>query len=156
MIRFTLNGTERVYAGDPRTALIDVLREGFALTGAKPVCGEGFCGACTVLVGGAPMASCLIAAGTLEGAAITTIEGASPPEALNPVQQAFVDHDVVQCGMCFPGMVMVLTHFLEACPSPSRDEVKSALTGNICRCTGYERIVDAVMALSEGAQKGAA
>lgn len=153
-VSFTLNGAARVYAGDPRDALIEVLRRDFALTGAKPVCGEGFCGACTVFVDGAPKAACLIAAGTLDGAEITTVEGLSGPETLTPVQQAFVDHDVVQCGMCFPGMVMSLTHFLTTCPTPSRDEVKSALTGNICRCTGYERIIDAVMSMQDARRQG--
>lgn len=148
-VTLTLNGVERSYSGDPRTCLLDVLRETFRLTGAKPVCGEGFCGACTVHIDGVPMASCLQPIGVLDGASITTIEGVGDVDHLNPVQQAFEDHDVVQCGMCFPGMVMVLTAFLEVHHTPSRSQVKDAMAGNICRCTGYERIVDAVMSLQE-------
>ncbi len=148
-VKLTINGTEKLFFGDPRTSLLDVLRETFRLTGAKAVCGEGFCGACTVHVDGIPMTSCLLPIGNLAGKAITTIEGVGDVENLNPVQQIFEDHDVVQCGMCFPGMVMTLTSFLENNPAPSRSEVKDAMTGNICRCTGYERIIDAVMSLQE-------
>ncbi len=146
-VTFTLNGRERSFSGDPRTALIDVLRDEFRLTGSKPVCGEGFCGACIVYVNGVPKTSCLLALGALEAAEVCTIEGISTLDTLNAVQQAFVDHDVVQCGMCFSGMVMTLTHYLQVNTAPTRSEVKSALTGNICRCTGYERIIDAVMSL---------
>jgi len=144
-VSFTLNGKPRGFSGDPRTSLLDVLRSEFHLTGAKDVCGEGFCGACIVHIDGEPKVSCLQPVGALDGVEIVTIEGIGDVETLNPVQQAFVDHDVVQCGMCFPGMVMTLTHFLERNSKPSRDDVKSALAGNICRCTGYERIIDAVM-----------
>ncbi len=146
-MNLTVNGEEMTFSGDPRTPLLDVLRDSFRMTGAKAVCREGFCGACTVLVDGAPMVACLQPVGVLAGVAVTTIEGISPPAAPNTLQQAFEDHDVVQCGMCFPGMVMSLTAFLKTNPAPSRAEVKSAMTGNICRCTGYERIVDAVMSL---------
>lgn len=146
-VEFKLNGRPRSYAGDPRVPLLDALRDTFRLTGTKAVCGEGFCGACIVYVDGVPKPSCLLPAGALENAEITTIEGVHDLATLNPIQQAFVDFDVVQCGMCFPGMVMTLTHFLNTTPSPSRADVKSALVGNICRCTGYERIIDAVMSL---------
>lgn len=146
-VNVTINGKTRSFAGDPRTSLLDALRNDFRLTGAKDVCGEGFCGACIVYVDGAPCASCLLPIGGLDGTAITTIEGIGDVETLNPVQQAFIDFDVVQCGMCFPGMVMTLTHYLDTNPRPSRRDVKAALTGNICRCTGYERIIDAVMSL---------
>lgn len=148
-VNLTVNGEEKTFGGDPRTPLLDVLRDTFRMTGAKAVCREGFCGACTVLVDGAPMVACLQPIGVLAGSAVTTIEGISSPATLNAVQQAFEDHDVVQCGMCFPGMVMSLTAFLRTNPAPSRAEVKSAMTGNICRCTGYERIVDAVMSLQQ-------
>jgi carbon-monoxide dehydrogenase small subunit len=146
-VTFTLNGRERSFFGDPRAPLIDVLRDEFRLTGSKAVCGEGFCGACIVYVDRVPKASCLLPLGALEAAEVVTIEGIGTLETLNAVQQAFVDHDVVQCGMCFPGMVMTLTHFLNDNPTPTRSDVKVALTGNICRCTGYERIIDAVMSL---------
>lgn len=151
-VHFNLNGRERRFSGDLRLSLLEVLRDEFRLTGAKDVCGEGFCGACMVHINGAPATACLVPVGTLEGATVLSIEGMGTAEALTPVQQAFVDFDVVQCGMCFPGMVMTLSRFLEQTPRPTRDEVKSALTGNICRCTGYERIIDAVMSLSTEGQ----
>lgn len=146
-VNFTLNGKPRSFAGDPRTSLLDALRNDFRLTGAKDVCGEGFCGACIISLNGEPKTSCLLPMGALDGTTVTTIEGVGGVETLNEVQQAFLDFDVVQCGMCFPGMVMTLTHYLAENPKPSRTEVKAALTGNICRCTGYERIIDAVMSL---------
>ena len=146
-VDFILNGKPRSYEEDPRTSLLDALRNDFRLTGAKGVCGEGFCGACIVYIDGVPKTSCLLPVGALDGTKITTIEGIGDVETLNAVQQAFIDFDVVQCGMCFPGMVMTLTHYLEEHPKPSRTEIKTALTGNICRCTGYERIIDAVMSL---------
>ncbi len=150
-VDFTLNGKPRSFAGDPRTSLLHALRDDFRLTGAKDVCGEGFCGACIIYVDGEPKTSCLLPVGALQGTEITTIEGIGNVDTLNPVQQAFIDFDVVQCGMCFPGMVMTLTHYLKDNPRPSRAEVKAALTGNICRCTGYERIIDAVMSLHNSA-----
>lgn len=150
-VKMTINGDERSFSGDPRTSLLDVLRDTFRLTGAKAVCNEGFCGACTVHIDGVPNTSCLQPIGALEGSNITTIEGVGNIDQLNPVQQVFEDHDVVQCGMCFPGMVMMLTSFLKDNPNPSRAQVKDAMTGNICRCTGYERIIDAVMSLQEEA-----
>ncbi len=153
-VELTINGETRRFDVDPRTTLLDVLRDDCRLTGAKAVCREGFCGACMVLVYGEAVPSCLRPVGLLEGAEITTIEGLAPFEQPNAVQRALLEHDVVQCGMCFPGMVVTLTSFLEQTPSPSRAEVKSALTGNICRCTGYERIVEAVMSLCEN-QKAA-
>ena len=102
-----------------------------------------------MLVDGEPVPSCLRPIGLLGGSVIVTIEELAPFDAPNPVQQAFLDHDVVQCGMCFPGMVVTLTKFLEARPAPTRSEIKAALVGNICRCTGYERIIDAVMSLND-------
>lgn len=147
-IYLTINGEDQVFSGDPRTPLVDVLRDSLRLTGAKAVCREGFCGACTVSVDGEPMASCLTPVGALAGRSVTTIEGISSAEHLNAVQQAFLDHDVVQCGMCFPGIVMTLSAFLETNSSPSREELKFAMAGSICRCTGYERIIDAAMSIA--------
>lgn len=147
-IDMTVNGEARRTARDPLTPLIDVLRDEFHLTGAKPVCREGFCGACTVLVGGVPTASCLTPAALVEGRDVVTIEGMSAGDRLNAVQAQLDLHDAVQCGMCFPGMVVTLTHFLDHSPRPSRDDVRAALTGNICRCTGYERIVEAALAVA--------
>ncbi|APE45589.1 (2Fe-2S)-binding protein (plasmid) [Sulfitobacter alexandrii] len=148
-IRLKINGEDRVYHGDPRDSLLTVLRRDLRLTGAKDVCGEGFCGACMVIENGTAVPACLRPVGLLEDAEITTIEGLSPLSEPSPLQAAFARHDVVQCGMCFPGMVMTLTSLLAENPSPDRTEVKAALVGNLCRCTGYERIVDAVMSLQE-------
>lgn len=141
----TVNGEAKRSTADPMTPLVDVLRDEFHLTGAKPVCREGFCGACTVLVDGEPRAACLTPAGLVQGCEIRTVEGLSAGGRLNPVQARLVEHDAVQCGMCFPGMVVTLTHFLAQTPRPSRDQVRAALTGNACRCTGYERIVAAAL-----------
>ncbi|MCC6001678.1 MAG: (2Fe-2S)-binding protein [Pararhodobacter sp.] len=147
-ISFMVNGQARVHHGDPRLSLLDVLRTGLRLTGTKDVCREGFCGACTVMIDGQAVPACLRPVGVLVVAEITTIEGMASPDGLNPVQQAFVDHDVVQCGMCFPGMVISVTDLLNRNPDPTRAQVKAALSGNQCRCTGYERVVDAVMSLT--------
>ena len=147
-ISFRLNCETRHYDGDGMVPLIDVLRRDAGLTGAKAVCREGFCGACMVHIDGEPHLSCLLPVGLVGGRDVTTIEGLGGqadgpfPDAL---RQAFIDTDAVQCGMCFPGMVLSLGPFLAANPNAGRDEVKTAMVGNICRCTGYERIVDAAM-----------
>jgi len=151
-ITLIVNGEERATQAAPMTPLLDVLREEFFLTGAKAVCREGFCGACTVHADGIARMSCLMPVGLAEGCAITTVEAIAADGVLSPLQQALEDHDVVQCGMCFPGMVMSLTKFLEQNAHPSRDEMKTALAGNICRCTGYERVIDAVLALTNAPQ----
>jgi carbon-monoxide dehydrogenase small subunit len=148
-VELNINGETHRLDVDPRTPLLDVLRDNLRLTGAKAVCREGFCGACMVLVDREAVPSCLRPVGMLEGSEIVTIEGMAQFEQPNAVQEVLLEHDVVQCGMCFPGMVVTLTSFLEQNPSPSRDEVKYALTGNVCRCTGYERIVEAIMSLSK-------
>lgn len=148
-VEFELNGETVSYSGDPRTPLLHVLRETYRLTGAKAVCEEGFCGACTVHIDGEAVPSCLRPVGLVAGASVITIEGLAEPDAPHALQRAFEEHDVVQCGMCFPGMVMSLSKLLEDNPSPTREEVKHGLVGNICRCTGYERIVDAVMSLQD-------
>jgi carbon-monoxide dehydrogenase small subunit len=149
---FNVNRQTRQYHGDPMTALVDVLRRDLGLTGTKAVCREGFCGACTVHVEGVPMLSCLKPVGLAEGCDITTIEGWGIVGVLqSPVQRALLAADAVQCGMCFPGMVMVLSGFLADHPGVGRDEIRGALSGNICRCTGYERIVEAALAcLAQG------
>ena len=144
---FELNGETVSYHGDPRTPLLRVLRETFRLTGAKAVCEEGFCGTCTVHIDGEAVPSCLRPVGLVGGSSVTTIEGLAVPDDPHALQRVFEEHDVVQCGMCFPGMVMSLSKLLEDNPSPTREEVKRGLAGNMCRCTGYERIVDAVMSL---------
>jgi carbon-monoxide dehydrogenase small subunit len=147
-VRININGEDRVSTSDPMTPLVDVLRDELFLTGAKVVCREGFCGACTVLLDGRPVMSCLMPLGLAEGCSVLTVESLSHEGVLSPMQQAMEKHDVVQCGMCFPGMMMSLTHFFEHTPNPSRDQVKVAMAGNICRCTGYERIIDAALSLA--------
>jgi aerobic carbon-monoxide dehydrogenase small subunit len=151
-----INGETRVSAAHPLSPLVDVLRDEFFLTGAKPVCREGFCGACTVLLDGRPAMSCLVPTGLAVGREIRTVESLATDGVLSPLQQAMERFDAVQCGMCFPGMMMSLTHFLEHTPHAGRDEIKAALTGNICRCTGYERIVDAALSLTAAREAGLA
>jgi len=155
-VTLTVNGEERTFDGDLRLPLADMLRDQLRLTGTKTVCREGFCGACTVHVDGEPMVSCLIPMGTLAGRSVVTIEGVAGGGAqMNAVQRTLLEHDVVQCGMCFPGMVMTLSACLEKNHAPTREALKAELSGNICRCTGYERILDAVLSISgqEGAVK---
>jgi carbon-monoxide dehydrogenase small subunit len=144
-ITLKVNGELHHIHGDPLTPLVDVLRNNLFLTGTKGVCGEGFCGACMVHIDGVPTASCLCPVALVGGREVTTIEGIATDGAPNLVQQAFEDLDAVQCGMCFPGMVMTLTAYVDENPGADRAAVKAALTGNVCRCTGYERIVDAAL-----------
>ncbi|GKQ49656.1 (2Fe-2S)-binding protein [Bradyrhizobium sp. Ce-3] len=141
----TVNGDRLSCAADPAIPLVDILREELHLTGAKPVCREGFCGACMVLVDGEPMPSCLLPAALADGRDIRTVEGLAPHGQLNRIQAALEAADAVQCGMCFPGMVVTLTHLLATRPDATRDDILMVLTGNVCRCTGYERIVEAAL-----------
>ncbi len=143
-ITFTLNGVPRTLTAEPDDRVVDVLRDSLGLTGTKEACGTGECGACTILVDGIPKLACLMLAAQLEGRAVTTIEGLSDGEALHPVQAAFVEAGAVQCGFCTPGMVLTATHLLRNNPRPTREEIREALSGNICRCTGYQKIIDAV------------
>jgi carbon-monoxide dehydrogenase small subunit len=144
-LSLNVNGDRRGFTADPVTPLVDVLREEFHLTGAKPVCREGFCGACMVLVDDRPTLSCLMPAALAQDCEVRTVEGLAANGTLNPIQQALEACDAVQCGMCFPGMVVTLTHLLKTTPGATRDDVRTALTGNICRCTGYEGIVEAAV-----------
>lgn len=147
-IALVVNGEPRRSRAHPMAPLLDVLRDEFFLTGAKSVCREGYCGACTVLVDGSPVMSCLAVVGTLAGSDVRTVESLAVDGVSSRLQQAMESVDAVQCGMCFPGMLMTLTHFLSHSPGATREQVKEALVGNICRCTGYERIVDAACSLS--------
>lgn len=147
-----VNGEARTVHAPPLTPLSTVLREELHLTGTKAPCGEGFCGGCMVFVDGVAKVSCLVPVAAAEGSEVRTIESVATPRGpLSPVQEAFKNLDAVQCGMCFPGMVVSLTALLEENPKPTREETQTALVGNICRCTGYERIIDSVMSMTEEA-----
>lgn len=141
-----VNGRSAVTHAAPGAALVDVLRDDLGLSGTKVFCRQGFCGACTVLIDDTPTASCLVPLATVGESAISTIESVGGATGLAPLQQALSDADAVQCGMCFPGMIMTLTGAAQRGELLSRDDIKNALAGNVCRCTGYERIVDAAVA----------
>jgi carbon-monoxide dehydrogenase small subunit len=141
---FIVNGNEYEVIIEPHMLLIDVLRDEMGLMGTKYACGAGDCGSCTVLIDGKPSFSCLTLAVTAKGKNILTIEGMADGTALHPIQQAFVEKGAVQCGFCTPGMVLSTKALLDENSEPTRDDVKTALAGNLCRCTGYVKIVDAV------------
>lgn len=149
LLCLTVNGVERQVAVLPRQTLLEVLRDELRLTGTKLGCGEGDCGACTVLLDGKPVNSCLVLALQTSGREVTTIEGLSQGEGLSPVQQAFVESGAVQCGFCSPGMILTATSLLRRNPHPTRAEVRAAISGNLCRCTGYQKIVDGTMLAAE-------
>ena len=154
-INCTINGRAIERAVDVETRALDFLREEMALTGTKEGCGEGECGACTILVDGRAVNSCLVLAPQLDGAEILTIEGLGEGDHLHPIQQAFVDTGGVQCGFCTPGFVMATFALLSENPRPTDEEIRSALEGNLCRCTGYEKIIEAVhLAAARMAESG--
>jgi carbon-monoxide dehydrogenase small subunit len=135
----------------PNRTLLEVLREDLELTGTKESCSEGACGSCTVLCDGLPIRSCLTLAAEIQGAEITTVEGLLMENGqLDPVQQSFIDHGAVQCGFCTPGMLMSTRAFLNQNPNPSESDVRKAISGNICRCTGYTKIVEAILDVAGG------
>jgi carbon-monoxide dehydrogenase small subunit len=140
----TVNGDEHHLLVDTRRTLLDVLRDDLGLTGTKNGCGAGECGACTVLLDGEPVNSCLTLAHEAAGRDVLTIEGLSSGGVLHPVQQAFVSQGAIQCGFCTPGMVMTTKALLDRNPDPTREEILAGLRGNLCRCTGYVKIVEAV------------
>ena len=145
-ISFFLNGKETCVEVPSDRKFVDVLREDLGLTGTKECCGTGECGACAVLVDGRARLSCLMAAAQLQGRRVTTIEGLAEGERLHPVQKAFIEYGAVQCGFCTPGMVLAAVHLLNRNPDPTREQIREALSGNLCRCSGYVKIVDAVEA----------
>ncbi|MCI4319228.1 MAG: (2Fe-2S)-binding protein [Thermoplasmata archaeon] len=149
LLRLEVNGHPVEISCPPERILLDLLREELNLTGTKRGCDLGTCGCCTVLLDGRPTLSCLTLAHLAEGHPITTIEGVSPPQGLNPVQQAFVEHGATQCGFCTPGFIVTGTALLREHPHPTRDEVERAVSGNLCRCTGYTKIIEAILAASE-------
>ena len=145
MITVTVNGTPREIHSAPTARLLDALREELGLTGTKEGCGEGECGSCTILLDGEPVNACLVAVGQVENKRLLTIEGLDVPGQLGPLAQCFVDHGGAQCGICTPGMLISAHALLEANDSPGDAEVREAIAGNLCRCTGYQRIVDSVL-----------
>lgn len=148
IIQVHVNGEAHEVAVEPQATLLEVLREELGLTGTKEGCGTGECGSCTVLVDGSPILSCLTLAADCEGRAIQTVEGLTPEGKLTPLQEAFVDAGAVQCGFCTPGMVLSATALLRENPRPALPEIEKALEGNLCRCTGYNKIVDAIQRAS--------
>jgi carbon-monoxide dehydrogenase small subunit len=146
LIQLKVNGQLYEVAVEPWRTLAEVLRDKLYLTGTKIGCNEGNCGTCTVLVDGKVVKSCIMLAHQAKGKEILTIEGLAQGNELHPIQQAFMDHFAVQCGFCTPGMVLAAKAFLEETPDPTEDEVRDALSGNLCRCTGYVKIVEAVLA----------
>ena len=153
-IRLRVNGEEQAVDVSPRATLVELLREGLGLTGTKVGCGRGECGACTVLLDGAPVNACLVFAAQCEGREVTTIEALAAEGELDSIQRAFVESGAVQCGFCTPGMIMSARALLSSNPSPTRVEIEEALSGNLCRCTGYVKIIDAVEAASERGATG--
>ncbi len=146
LITLTVNSKSYEAAIEPRQSLLQVLREELHLTGTKEGCSEGECGACTVILDGKTVDSCLIFGLEADDREVTTIEGLGSDDALHPVQQSFVDHGGAQCGFCTPGMILATTALLEKTPNPSEDDIRWGLSGNLCRCTGYVKIVEAVRA----------
>ena len=150
LIELRVNGESLEVAVEPQRTLLEVLREDLGLTGAKEACGTGECGACTVLADGKPILSCLTLAIEVQGKEITTIEGLAKEGQLHPLQRAFVKHGAVQCGYCTSGMILNAKSILDENPKPSLPELLKGLEGNLCRCTGYNKIVEAILAVSKG------
>ena len=149
-IKLSINGDDYSIAIDPWRTLNEVLRDDLNLTGTKLGCGSGDCGACTVLVDGKAVSSCLTLAVEMEGKSVTTVEGlAHSGEQLHPIQEAFISQGAIQCGFCTAGMEMAAAHLLGRNPDPTEKEIREALTGNLCRCTGYNKIVDAIKVAAE-------
>ena len=143
-IQFTLNGNDVSVTADPNKRLVDFLREDMGMTSVKEGCGEGECGACTIIYNGKAVTSCLMLAGQADGSTIVTLEGVSENGQLNYIQQAFVDAGAVQCGYCTPGMVLSAKALLDKKPDATDEEIRRAMSGNLCRCTGYSKIIKAV------------
>ena len=143
-VDFSLNGRPCRVEVPPHWTVIDLLRDRLDLTGTKGGCGEGVCGTCTILLDGAPVNACLLLGVQVHGHAVMTVRGLCGPGGLHPLQRAFLEHEAAQCGFCTPGMLLVAYAFLHTHPTPTREQIRAALAGNLCRCTGYTRIVDAV------------
>ena len=145
-VSLTVNGAARSAEVEPRKTLADFLRDDLDLTGTHLGCEHGVCGACTIVVDGAAVRSCLLFAAQMDGHEIQTVEGLADGETLDPLQEAFREHHGLQCGFCTPGFLMTLTCFLRECPNPSEAQIREAISGNLCRCTGYRNIVAAALA----------
>lgn len=154
IILLNVNDEEYEIATYPNRTLLEVLREDLSMKGAKEACDDGVCGACTVLMDGKPVRSCLLLAVEAQGRKITTIEGLVIGEKVHPIQQAFLDHGAVQCGYCTPGMVLTAKALLDVNAKPSEEEILTAISGNFCRCTGYNKIVKAISSVNAGRQGG--
>jgi aerobic-type carbon monoxide dehydrogenase small subunit (CoxS/CutS family) len=156
LVELRINGRSHELAIEPSRLLLDALRQDVLLTGSKRGCDDSSCGACTVLVDGIPMLSCTLLAASCEGQEITTVEGVSEHGALAAVQKAYGDWGGAQCGFCTPGFIITVKHLLAENPEPSEDEIRNALSGNLCRCTGYSQMYEAIKAAIDAEQKGTA
>jgi len=145
MVNATINGEEIQFLCEPRQSLLEVLRESLGLMGTKEGCNNGNCGACNVILDGALVNSCLVLAAEINGRSLTTIEGVAGPQGLHPLQQKFLEHAALQCGFCTPGFIIAAKALLDQNPDPSEHEIRHWLAGNLCRCTGYDKIVRAVL-----------
>ncbi len=150
LITLTVNGTPYEVAVEPRQSLLQLLREELHLTGTKEGCSEGECGACTVLLDGKIVDSCLVFALEAQGHDVVTIEGLAQGDQLHPVQRAFAEHGAVQCGFCTPGMILAAKALLDSNPQPTEADIRQGISGNLCRCTGYVKIVEAIQAAARG------
>lgn len=153
-IKFTINGEERTEQAKPNQRLLDLIRKDLGLVAAKEGCGKGECGACTVIMNGEPVTSCLVLAAQADEAEILTVEGLAKGDNLHPLQEAFIEAGAVQCGFCIPGCIMTAYCLLKENSSPTRQEIRTALAGNICRCTGYQKIIDAVQLAAKNMAAG--
>ena len=154
VVNAIINGEENEFLADSRDSLLDALRERIGLTGAKEGCNNGNCGACAVVMDGRLVNSCCVMAAEVEGAEITTIEGVAAADSLHPIQQAFLEEAALQCGICTPGFIMSSKALLESNPNPTEHEIRFWLSGNLCRCTGYDKIVRAVQKAGEVMRSG--
>lgn len=153
-IELTVNGENREVYVKPHTRLLDILREDLGLTGTKEGCGKGECGACTVIMDDKVVTSCLVLAIQADGSEILTVEGLTKEDKLHPIQESFIEKGAVQCGFCIPGMIMSSKKLLDDNKNPTDDDIKRALSGNICRCTGYVKIIDAVKSAAHKMRSG--
>jgi len=148
-LQLNVNGEGKLILVEPYSSLLDTLRDDIRLTGTKKGCDEGDCGACTVFLNGKPVTSCMVLAHSAHDADVITIEGLGNLDDIHPVQQAFVDYGGLQCGFCIPGLIMSATAFLKENPDPTEEEVRFGIGGNLCRCTGYSKVVEAVLAAAQ-------